>query len=90
MPMNPPNATYTSSASTTGAKSLSIADIERVMREIDLLPKETDWMLAAPDGRCWKGKPEQLLAILLPHHPLLKMPTWQELLKPVTPGQLTP
>lgn len=64
----------TTTATTENMKSITIADLERAMREIDLLPKNTDWMLASPDGRAWKGKPEDLLRVLAQHHPLLTEP----------------
>jgi hypothetical protein len=60
------------SATTGNVTVLSIADIEKVMRDIDLLPKNTDWFLMSPDGRAWKGKPEEMLLILMPYHPLLR------------------
>ena len=61
-------------ATTSNMKPLSIADVERAVREIDLLPKQTEWTLMSPDGRFWKGTPEKLLQVLMPHHPLLKSP----------------
>lgn len=62
-------------ASTSNMKSLSIADIERAMREIDLLPKNKDWLLMDPNGNCWKTDDvAALMGILAAHHPMLRHP----------------
>lgn len=46
------------------------------MREIDLLPKNKDWLLVDPNGNCWKtDNIAVLMGVLAQHHPLLKMPT---------------
>ena len=45
-----------------------LKEMERVMKEL----APSAWMLLSPDGRAWKGKPEELLQVLMPHHPLLK------------------
>lgn len=44
----------------------AIACIREIRGE---LPEE--WLLVAPDGRAWKAKPQDLLTVLLPFHPLL-------------------
>lgn len=65
----------TTTASTGDMKTLSIADIERAMREIDRLPKNKDWMLVDPNGNCWKTDDvAKLMGILAAHHPLLRHP----------------
>ena len=61
----------TASAGTT--KTITIADLQRAMREIDLLPKNKDWLLVDPAGNCWKTDDVAvLMGILAQHHPLLK------------------
>ena len=68
--------------STIGSfKPITVEELKRVMQEIDLLPKLEDWILAAPDGRVFKGKPEELLQVLMPYHPLLKPRSIGELMK---------
>lgn len=59
-------------ASTSTQQPVSLETMLHAMREIDLLPKNTEWMLVSPDGRMWKGEPTELLKVLMPHHPLLK------------------
>lgn len=62
-------------ASTGTMKALSIADIERAMREIDLLPKNKDWLLMDPAGNCWKTDDiAKLMSVLASHHPWLRAP----------------
>lgn len=62
-------------ASTSNMKPISAADIERAMREIDLLPKNKDWLLMDPAGNYWKTDDiAVLMGVLAQHHPLLKMP----------------
>lgn len=58
--------------SANAPKAFTLDDVKKAAALIESLPKQTDWMLAAPDGRIWKGKPEELLNVLMPHHPLLK------------------
>lgn len=67
--------------SNNAPKSLTLDDIQKAVDAIEALPKPTEWMLASPDGRFWKGKPEELLNVLMPHHPLLKPMSLGELLK---------
>lgn len=63
-------------ASTSNMKPLTAADIERAMREIDLLPKNKDWLLMDPNGNCWKtDNIAVLMGVLAQHHPLLNMPS---------------
>lgn len=60
-------------ASTSNMKPLTAADIERAMREIDLLPKNKDWLLMDPTGNCWKTDDIAILmGILVRHHPLMR------------------
>jgi hypothetical protein len=71
----------TSTASTNAPRTVTTAEVLSAMREIDLLPKQTDWVLLAPDGRMWKGEPEKLLQVLMPQHPLLKPIAFGEIFK---------
>lgn len=64
-------------ASTGPMVPVSPEAILRAMREIDLLPKNKDWLLVDPAGNCWKTDDiAMLMRILAPHHPLLKMPVF--------------
>lgn len=67
-------------SSTSTAAMPTIADIEAAARQMERLGKPT-WTLLAPDGRVWQGEPEVLLAVLMPLHPLLAMPSLKELSK---------
>ena len=53
--------------------TLTLADLEKVVDAVKTLQPDNDWMLASPDGRVWKGKPDKLLQVLIPYHPLLKV-----------------
>ena len=48
------------------------ATLDDLLKTLEKLKPNDEWWLAAPDGRVWKGRPEELLQVLLPHHPLLK------------------
>lgn len=65
-------STTSHSTATTGASTpLSLEAMQRVMRELELLPQQP-WTLIAPDGRVWvQQDPAELLKVLLPFHPLL-------------------
>lgn len=68
---DPTNAT----ASTASTSPISPEAMLRVFREIDLLMPKPEWVLIAPDGRTWvKQDPADLLPVLLPYHPMLKLP----------------
>lgn len=62
--------TYTST--TNAPKTLTLDDIQKAVDQVEAFKVGTDWILGAPDGRVWKGNPEQLLQVLMPYHPLLK------------------
>lgn len=59
-------------ATTGPMQPVSLEKIHQVVRELELVPRLTEWVLCSPDGKMWKGKPEELLQVLMPHHPLLK------------------
>lgn len=62
----------TTSTTTGGIVGTSPESFLRAMREAGLLdPAPSDWALIAPDGRVYKGRPEQLLPVLAQHHPFL-------------------
>lgn len=60
---------YTTS---NGMSPLTLDQLERAMREVDLLPKNDGWMLVSPDGKVWRGDVQHIFMVLAPHHPLLK------------------
>lgn len=63
-------------AKTHGAQALP--DLKAMRAAIDMGSPSINWVLIAPDGRTWvSSKPEELFAVLAPHHPLLK-PVWNE------------
>lgn len=65
------NATATTTTGDTVPASPEA--ILRAMREIDLLPKNKDWLLVDPAGNCWKTDDIALLmGILARHHPLMR------------------
>lgn len=59
-------------ASTIGVQPVSLEKMRQVMLELELTTRPTEWLLCSPDGKMWNGKPEELLQVLMPHHPLLK------------------
>lgn len=59
-------------ASTSSAQPVSIEKIQEAMRELRDRKQPTEWMLFSPDGKMWKGSPEDLFRALAPYHPLLK------------------
>jgi hypothetical protein len=61
-----------STALTNAPRTVTWPEMLRAMREIELLQKQTDWMLVAPNGQMWKGKPDEVMSILAAHHPLMK------------------
>ena len=71
----------TATTNTNAPRTVSAPEIARAMREIDLLPREKEWMLVAPDGRIWKAAPEKLLLVLMPYHPLLKPVSFGQMFK---------
>lgn len=56
-----------------GMSPLTLDQLERAMREVDLLPKNDEWMLVSPDGKVWRGDVQHIFMVLAPHHPLLKL-----------------
>lgn len=61
-------------------RMVSLSEMTRAMRGLDLLPAPTEWVLVAPDGRLWTAEPAVLIQVLMPHHPLLKPMGMGELL----------
>lgn len=66
------------SANTGTTQEVSLEKMTAAMREIGLLAMPTEWVLLSPDGRMWKGDPAKLLQVLMPHHPLLQMPSFKD------------
>jgi hypothetical protein len=62
-----------STASTINAKLFTLKDIEEAVLRLRDMPNH-EWFLCDPEGRIWSGKPEELLQVLIPFHPLLKHP----------------
>lgn len=50
---------------------ISPEKIHKAMQDVGLIPRPNKWILLSPEGVMWKGSPEELLAVLIPHHPLL-------------------
>lgn len=67
--------------SNNAPKAFTLDDLQKAADLIKSIPLHTDWVLAAPDGRVWKGHPADLLNILLPHHPLMKPMSLGEIFK---------
>lgn len=57
----------------------TIATLTRAMQAVGLSPTPDEWMLAAPDSRVWRGKPEEMMQVLAPYHPLLKPPSFMDM-----------
>lgn len=57
---------------TASGTTITLEAMLNAMRQVDLLPQPTEWTLLSPSGQVWRGTPEDLLQILLPHHPLLR------------------
>lgn len=67
------------STATTGAE-VDPAKMLNAMRELEFIAPPNEWVLVAPDGRVWRQKPDELLKVLMPYHPLLQMPSFKDLL----------
>lgn len=65
--------TYTTSA-VTNAPSIPISakDIDKALQDLKSRMKEGKWTLVNPYGVAYQGTVQQLLPLLLEHHPLLK------------------
>lgn len=66
---------------TTGTTGVKI-DPEKVinaMQKMEMIAPPNEWVLVAPDGRVWRQKPEELLKVLMPFHPLLQMPSFMDM-----------
>jgi len=70
--MNKPEPMTDGTATTFTTRPVSVAGMEQAMREIGLLPKQTDWVLVSPEGRVWKGDLPHVFSVLVAHHPLFK------------------
>lgn len=55
-------------------QEVSVAALEQAMREIGLLTKPDQWLLIDPQGRMYRGTVEQMLAVLVRQHPLMRPP----------------
>ena len=59
-------------ASTSTMQEVSLPQVLRALQELALVPP-APWILVSPDGRVWQThKVEELFAVLVPHHPLLR------------------
>ena len=54
-----------------GKIELTVDNIKSL--EESLKNRGTDWVLLSPDGELWRAKPEDLLRILMPYHPIFKI-----------------
>ena len=68
-------------ATTCETAPVSVEAMMKAMREIDLLPKSTEWVLIDPHGRVYKGKIEDIAPIVMNEHPLLKMPSPRDIFR---------
>jgi hypothetical protein len=71
-----------STATTAGTSSpVSIEKMHQVMQELDrvMLAPPNEWVLVAPSGLVYRGKAEELLQVLMPYHPLLKLPSFMDM-----------
>ena len=62
-------------ATTCETAPVSAEAMMKAIREIDLLPKSTEWVLIDPHGRVYEGNIEDIALIVMNEHPLLKMPS---------------
>jgi hypothetical protein len=46
--------------------------IRAALREIGMMPTPTNWTLIAPDGRAYIGDIQQIMGVIMQHHPLFK------------------
>ena len=57
-------AETTNGTATTWRQTFTLADLQRLEREIAAMPKQP-WTLIAPDGRAWQSvEPRELLPVL--------------------------
>jgi len=64
------SSTSNGTGTVAGPASTGNDAMERLIRDAQ---KARDWILIAPNGRMYvTNKPEELFAVLAPHHPLLK------------------
>ena len=68
----------TTGTATTGVE-INPANVINAMRELEMIAPPNEWVLVAPDGRVWRQKPEDLLKVLMPFHPLLQMPSFKDM-----------
>jgi hypothetical protein len=81
--MNEDQREASAATQTNAPRTVTTAEVLSAMRKIDLLPRQKEWMLVAPDGRIWKADPEKLLQVLMPYHPLLKPMSLGEMFKEI-------
>ena len=65
----------TSTTASTG--NMRPATLEEIRSAVQMMKEirgevPIEWLLVAPDGRAWKGQPEELMRVLFPLHPLMK------------------
>jgi hypothetical protein len=66
----------TATASTSNTKIPTLEEMLSLKEMLTAMPK-AQWVLYAPDGRVWiKSDPAELLTVLMPYHPLLKLPSF--------------
>ncbi len=63
-----------STTTTGGAQEVSIEKMLGATRELELLPLPDQWVVIDPRGQVYRGRIEEVLPILMPHHPLLQIP----------------
>ena len=70
----------TTSSNTFQAAKQNFEETKQLLRDLEAFKPPPEWVLVSSSGDVWKGKPEELLQVLMPYHPLLK---------PLTLGELT-
>jgi hypothetical protein len=53
------------------SETLSINSLDALKRELASLNKNAEWMLVSPDGKMYKGTPQDMMRMLIPFHPLM-------------------
>ena len=52
--------------------TLTLDDVERMVRDAAALPKNDQWILINPQGQAYSGTVDQILPVLMAEHSLVK------------------
>ena len=63
-----------STATNTHTPAITLHDLLEMQTRVRKLMAElpTEWMLVSPNGDMYKGTPEEMISVLMPHHHLMK------------------